>query len=434
LVKSHHTSVVLAALVVIALAARLAWDVGTQPAPPLLSDAEYYNATALSLARRQGYAVTFDGEQGFLPGGDATAFWPPGYSLYLGLFYTLFGEDLAVARTANALAGALTVVPVYLIGRRLFGESSALPGAGLVAVLPSPVFWTPVLLSETVFTFLFASAMACMLFAVRANGTFSRRLMAAAGVGLAMATFVRGQALILVPLAAFWWLLNGVRWRPAWVSLALFVFPTAVLLTGWTVRNAYAVDSPVVLSANLGYNLRIGHASYSTGRYVVPQDLWDVEPGITFQERELVFNHVGLSRAIDFAFNHPLDELKLAGRKVMWLWRPDSDALQWVSGYGRSPLPDRWSEPLRWLVDVSYLVLLILAASATLASLRHRSTPFVAALVGSSTAMHIIFFGEPRYHLPLLVLLAPAAGQWSCYLSRRGSLRRHPLLDHNHPP
>ena len=36
----------------LAFAARLAWTLWTAPVPPHLSDPEYYNATALSLARR----------------------------------------------------------------------------------------------------------------------------------------------------------------------------------------------------------------------------------------------------------------------------------------------------------------------------------------------------------------------------------------------
>lgn len=76
----HGPAVVLGSIVLLAFAARLAWTLWTGPVPPHLSDPEYYNATALSLARHLRYAVLFDRERGFLPNGAPTAFWPPGYS------------------------------------------------------------------------------------------------------------------------------------------------------------------------------------------------------------------------------------------------------------------------------------------------------------------------------------------------------------------
>jgi len=406
------------ALVVMALGARLVWSAWTAPVPPPLTDPQYYNAAALSLTREQGYRVAFD-DSGFQPGGDPTAFWPPGYPAYLGGFYELFGEGAGVARTANAIAGALTVVPVYLAGRRLFGESAALAGAGIAALLPSLVFWTPVLFSETFFTLLFVSAAALFLHAVGPGRSPAMGAAVAGGLVVGTAALVRGPALVLLPLAFTWWLATGARPRQAAALFAAAVVATAAVLAPWALRNARVMDSPIVLSANFGYNLRIGHAPYSTGRYLAPQDLWDEQPGITFQEREVLFNDLGTRRAIDYAGGNPGREVELSARKVVALWRPDSDVLVWVSSHGRTPLPARAWEPLRLLLDTTYLALLALSAGALAAFRQLRSSlVFPVLLVLLWTAAHVVFFGEPRYHLPVLAFLAPMAGWTLLWLAR----------------
>ena len=71
--------------------------------PPPLSDAEYYDAAARSLAGGDGYSVLLTPE-GFRPGGESTAFYPPGYSIFLGAGYAIFGENVAAGRALNAVA------------------------------------------------------------------------------------------------------------------------------------------------------------------------------------------------------------------------------------------------------------------------------------------------------------------------------------------
>jgi hypothetical protein len=195
------------------------------------------------------------------------------------------------------------------------------------------------------------------------------------------------------------------------VSTAVVLVAVAAVLGPWAARNARVMDSPILLSANFGYNLRIGHAPYSTGRYILPQDLWTARPGISFHDREVLFNDLGTRRALDYAAGNPRREVALARHKVVALWRPDSDVLSWASSFGRTPLPDRAWEPLRLLIDVTYAAVLVLAAAAFLRYREYgRSLLFPLLVVAAWTFGHIVFFGEPRYHLPVLAVLAPLAG------------------------
>jgi hypothetical protein len=163
----------------------------------------------------------------------------------------------------------------------------------------------------------------------------------------------------------------------------------------------------VLLSTNFGYNLRVGHAPYASGRYETPDDLW-AEPASSFRELEVTFNDEGRDRAIDYALGHPVREIELSLRKVAGLWQPDTDALTWVESYGLTPLPDEAETPLKAALVAGYAGLLALAAYGVARDGEYAR--FAVAFVVLWTLTHVVFFGEPRYHLPALVLLAPAAG------------------------
>jgi 4-amino-4-deoxy-L-arabinose transferase-like glycosyltransferase len=395
-------------LALLGLGLRLGWSAWAAPEPAPFSGAEYYHAAARSLSAGDGYAVLFTPE-GFRPGGQATAFYPPGYSAFLAPFYLFLGDSVAVGRLANAIAGALLVFPVYGVGRLLAGAGAARLAAGGVAVLPSLLLWTPVLLSETLFTLLFASALWAALEAAGKDGR--ALLLLAGGFGLltGLAALVRGPAIVLLPIGIVWWLAAAPGKRAAPAAGAVALAAAFVVLLPWAVRNAIVLDSPVLLSTNLGYNLRVGHAPYATGRYVTRADLW-AEPARDFRELELLFNRTGARRALLYAVDNRGRELELAVRKVAGLWRSDSHGLDWVESFGRTPLPAGVRPALSLVVDMSYYLTLALAAAGALA-LRGRAPccGFVAAVLIAWTGLHILFFGEPRYHLPLLALLLPLA-------------------------
>jgi 4-amino-4-deoxy-L-arabinose transferase-like glycosyltransferase len=392
--------------VVLAFALRLGFAAWTEPVPPPLSDAEYYDAAARSLARGDGYSVLLTPE-GFRPGGEATAFYPPGYPAFLAAGYAVFGESGWAGRALNAAAGALTVVPVWWLGRRFYGPSAGLVAGILVALSPSLIAWTPVLLSETWFTLLFALALAAVAPALDRGARLRVGTAVSAGAVVGLAALVRGQAMVLLPAVLVGLLWQGRGASEALRATALLAVGAVVVVAPWAARSSLALDSPVLLSTNFGYNLRVGHAPYASGRYETPDDLW-AEPASSFRELEVTFNDEGRDRAIDYALGHPVREIELSLRKVAGLWQPDTDALTWVESYGLTPLPDEAETPLKAALVAGYAGLLALAAYGVARDGEYAR--FAVAFVVLWTLTHVVFFGEPRYHLPALVLLAPAAG------------------------
>jgi hypothetical protein len=184
------------------------------------------------------------------------------------------------------------------------------------------------------------------------------------------------------------------------------VAAAALLVVPWVVRNSVALETGPVLATNTGYNLRIGHASYATGGFATPVDLYRDQGDRSWQERELMYNDAGTSRALRYAVRHPVREVELSGRKVMWLWRSDTQALDWVAPGAHL---GRARDPVRFIIDGSYFVLLVFAAIGLRFRPPRGVVDLVVLTVGSWTLFHIVFFGYPRFHVPVLVVLIPIA-------------------------
>jgi hypothetical protein len=440
---SRTSVLALVAVLALALILRLAWLAHADTTLLPLSDPQYYHATAQNLAEGRGYSVTVD-QRGFVAGpkSESTAFWAPGYPFALAPLYKLFGAKTGVARIFNAIASALTVLPVFYLGWRLgfagktarswpggvtAAEVLGLIAAALFAVAPSLVYWTASLFSEPLFTLGVACTLAVALWAGE------RRSLAGyfiAGVVLAATAFVRSQGmLMIVPVGVL--LLAALRDRPLavaggsvettglWprmgardvlrvaVPLAAGV---ALLVVPWAIRNDIAMGSPYLINDSLGYNLRLAHAPYSRGTSVPPQDLWDERPGISFFEREKFFADVGTSRALTYAREHPGRELQLAVRRIGYLTRSDAEAaVRWSESLGATPIGSVGLWTL--LGDLYYYPVVLLAACALFAAPRTRVWLALWSSIAVWGALHLVFAGEPRYHVPLMpvvVVLAAA--------------------------
>jgi 4-amino-4-deoxy-L-arabinose transferase-like glycosyltransferase len=80
----------------------------------------------------------------------------PGFSLFLALFFYLFGENYVIPILAMCLVGALICVPAYLTGRLFGGHPAGMIAAGFVALNITAVAMSPMYLSDSFFTFFIA--------------------------------------------------------------------------------------------------------------------------------------------------------------------------------------------------------------------------------------------------------------------------------------
>jgi hypothetical protein len=189
------------------------------PGPRIFPDEIIYMDAAASVAGGDGLSVR-GGDYGY----------GPLYPILVAPLVWLGGDRetaFVLAQLLNALAFALTAVPVFLLARRVAGPGLALVAAVLSILVPSSVYAAGVL-TESVAYLAFAGALLAVVRAVE-EPSVTRQLVALGSIGVAGS--IRTQFLVLVPVlaATLIWaalLLPGGA-RPAWR-----LWPTAAVLAG----------------------------------------------------------------------------------------------------------------------------------------------------------------------------------------------------------
>ncbi len=415
----HNQTAQAALVLALALALRLAWALITRWHPMYYDDAYFYDFTARALANGRGYIQ---------PTGDPTANWPPGYPVVLATAYVLFGEKVIVAQMLNVALGTATVWLAYLIGRRLFGHGPALLGAGIVACFPSLILYTGVTLSEITFTFLALLGIYLLIVEAQSGRPRDLRLLLGAGLVLGLAALTRGQALLLPLVLVPFWFRSGIRWRPIAQKLAALVLGMCLIMAPWTVRNLVQLHAPVLISTNAGVDFWIGHHESATGKYDYAVEFGlGVEVALSHPEldgtaREVQVSNDGFRKGLKFAATHPAQELILPFKKFFWLYYGDIGGVRWNEGRGlQNFLPGLVREGLLALSDVYYFAVagLVVIGVRRWFSLRDPGRLLLISLVAYWTFIHLVFLGDPRFHAPIMPIVALLAG-----LAWAGTIRR----------
>jgi 4-amino-4-deoxy-L-arabinose transferase-like glycosyltransferase len=233
-------------LVVLAgLGLRLAFALHYGPHLQVGGDAFTYHLLANYLADGRGFV---DAQVFFFTGvARPTAEHPPLYPLLLSVSSLLGGDSFGAHRVASCLMGTGTVAAVGFLGRRVAGERAGLLAAALAAAYPILVLTDASIYSESLYGLAIALALIAA-YRYLDRPTPARALMLGGAIGLAALT--RSEAILLLVLLAAPVARRAGERRLARFGLAALA--CAVLVAPWTIRSSLALDSPVLLSTNLG--------------------------------------------------------------------------------------------------------------------------------------------------------------------------------------
>ncbi len=401
---SKTDALVLSGAVLLAVVLRAAWVAHSEVSPVEGVDTLWYHAVAESVSLGKGVVNPNDPTS-------PTALFPPGYSLVLAAAYKLFGAGAGVAQGLNIGLAAVTILVTYLVGRLALGRLAAGIGVLLLAVFPSQVLFSSLVMSEHLFTLLFMMVIASLLLGGRTTGRWSLALMFTAGLIAGAATLVRGQGLILLAVVPAWWFLYH-RPKVPLVHLALFFYGVLFTVLPWTIRNWYQLDSPVVVSTNAGWNAAIGHNEAAEGGWMFPGNFFLDLLEVPEPQREVEINERGVRLAWDYARSHPSQEAALSANKAYRLWKTDADAVFWQELNLKPYLGSVERRFLTGLTNSFYAVVLVLAVLGLIVSKSQARSWWllVLLLVAGWTAFHVLIFAEGRLHYPLSPVLSLAAG------------------------
>jgi 4-amino-4-deoxy-L-arabinose transferase-like glycosyltransferase len=292
------------ALVVLALVVRIAViaaDSGYLPQ----QDAWDYDRHARSIADGDGFPDSY-----YVVDRGPSALRAPGYPYFLGGFYAVSGDSVAVGRTVNAVLGALAVLLIYLITKRIWGRRTGLLAAGLAAIFPPLVLLSKELLSESLFIALELGAVLCILEFRRSR---AMRWAALAGLlcGLGALTRNPGPALA-IPLIVGLWALRPAFSRRALRAPALGLLCMLLAIAPWAVRNAIDFGRLIPITSGTGfalagtYNQLSLHDDEHPGTWRSPKVAPEYTPLFaTTGIDEGTLDATLRSEAISFALDHP---------------------------------------------------------------------------------------------------------------------------------
>ena len=195
------------------------------------SDSHEYHRLALNLLQHRSFS------QSLTPPLEPETIRTPAYPFLLSGLYRVAGiRPHAVVAMQIALS-VVTMLAGCRIASLLFGARAGLLTAIFLALDPVSLYYSQVMLTETLFGTTLTLCLLGMLCALRHP---SFRYPCWAGICLALATYTRPTAYylgILLPLMLFLVIRRSKGWRPALASAALMWLLFAATVGGWQLRN-----------------------------------------------------------------------------------------------------------------------------------------------------------------------------------------------------
>jgi len=405
--------------------ARIAWAVtqAQEPTGPQLRDPVLYLLLSDQVAHGHGFSYPGDA-------GGVTAYYPPGYPLFVAAVLWVVGlapgevSAFDVALWTNVVLSVATVPLVFALGRRLASPGVGLVAAGAFALWPNLVFHSGVVLTETLFLFLFVLLFLVALATPAVARHPGRWRLVTVGVLFGLTGLVRPVSLVIAPLFLVLWWSDGVR--RAVRNTGLVGVATIAVIVPWAIRNAIQMDSPILLSANFGDNFCIGNNPEATGSYGLPgycfPESLNAGKRPEFEVRRQSYT---LDKGLTWLRENPLDAAGLVPERLSATLRHDDDGLAAAGDYGQHPVfGPSTTHRVGQVADAYYFLLVALTAAGFVLVVRRgawadrRWQLFVLA-APVQLLSPLLTFGDPRFKMPIYPVLAVCAGVAVVALVRR---------------
>lgn len=377
------------------------------------SDAAWYYSRADFLARGLGYL----GDHGA-----PTAYWPPGWPLALAAVFKAFGTSVTAVGLFNLGCAAVSGWLAMDLGRRIFDSRLAARIALLLlAIYPNAIGYVPLALTEVFYTMLLLAGCR-LLIAAQGRGGAAHAALLAAGVVFGLATLVKAQTLVVVPLVLAIGLLRAEGfWRRLPGALARFavvIALAALTVAPWSLRNQRELGQFVMVSTNGGITLLTGNNDSARGGFT-PEDPVVQALDARADLDELAYDAEAKRLGIAWIAHNPSRFLTLVPMKLLRLWGPDGEA-QWAyeTGYRDYAAHAGLFRAVRIANQLYYMALLAAFALAAVVIVRRRwlagdrllcwwLLPYGIAAYPSAIAM--VFSGQSRFHYPVMPFVCMAA-------------------------
>ena len=343
----------------------------------------------------------------------------PLYPFFLALVARLGGAGFHTIRVVQSVAGTLSVLLVFLLGRLTVGSRAGLIAALFAAMYVPFVFFEGEVLEITlVITFLLGSLVSLQL-ADRDGGAWKS---VAAGALLGLAGLGKPNLLLFAPAGALWLALRGrthrersaraggVRVLPA----VLFFAAAGAMILPATIHNYRAEGDFIPVSSNGGINFFIGNHTNSPGVFQVPPEMrFDLRLASKAAAERETGRALSAGEVSDFWTGRTLEDIRanperwvtLMARKFVLFWNhyeiPNHYHLYYVKQFA----------PVLRIPVGTFGVVAPLGLFGLALAVRRRKRIGLLVLFGLTfTASVVPFFVTGRYRLAVVLVLLVGAG------------------------
>ncbi len=194
--------------------------------------------------------------------------------------------------------------------------------------------------------------------------------------------------------------------------LLIFIIAWLAFTIPWNIRNYYVLGDWKYFSTKGGFNLLIGNNPMANGTQISSNTIRPPLDGEYlynfYTDDELERDKDATRKALDFISHNPIQWLKLSITKITYLWTIETR--DFLVLYSQS----------KWQKSTARLFILILGIVLTsipfiiisiifLRSLFMNKSPaalIILSFIIYTTLLAMIFFGDPRHHLPCIPLMA----------------------------
>ncbi|HUP27879.1 MAG TPA: hypothetical protein VM409_05540 [Chloroflexia bacterium] len=386
----------------------------------IIDEREYFGAAHM-LAEGRGFAF-FD-----------SSLWvrPPLFVALLAATLRGFGSSGVPILLIQSALSATSLLPLAWAAHLQAGRTAVRWTVILGALYLSFTLFAGLLLSETLFIFLFAWSLPLLYLArLGSDADGPRRqvtcvVSAAVLVGLCVLT--RATALGYIPVAALWlaFTLGGSRSKRV-VPVAGFVAVCLLVVMPWAARNYLHYGRFIGVDTTGGYNLWLGSVGVRDEERL-QSDLRQIADPAARQD-------FAYARAWENIRSDPAGFALKGLKESLDLWRPLFSAEErQVRGYTSGRVPAWHLASLFVLDDMLYLAVLLLSIAGLATAGRVPLRSLTLLWVGLWVLTSFVFFAVTRFRLPVVAALLPWAGTALSLLGRDSllSLARRAFVPRN---
>jgi len=216
----------------------------------IISDSYRYNKTAVNLLENNAFSISKSSP--YVPDIEIT----PIYPFFLASLYAIFGYKTYIVILSQLIIGSITCLLIYKIGRTLFNEKIALLASLFLAFEYSSIFFSNMLMTETLFTFLF---IVHIYFLVKFLMVDNNRGLIYSAIFLGLSTLCRPVSIyfFLFLLGTFYFHFKK-NLRVGILKYSILTLVYLLTIAPWMIRNYIVSDKFIVSSMQenvLGWRL-----------------------------------------------------------------------------------------------------------------------------------------------------------------------------------